>query len=187
MFRIGEKVVVKSWEEMEMEFGLNEYGSIKCKFCFTENMKSVCGKTATVVYTDGTRIWLNFNSKANNYFYSADMLRHDGFTKANLETGMILETRNGMRYIYFNGFASNVDGYVKMSLYNDDLTCDGNENLDIMKVFKRNTVGALKYVLHSGKCIWKRKEPRVKEVTTEEVIELLKAKFKDFDEIKIVD
>ena len=35
MYKVGQKVRVKSWEQMEKEYGLTPYGSIKTPSSFT--------------------------------------------------------------------------------------------------------------------------------------------------------
>ena len=50
-YHVGDRVIVRQWEDMESEFGLNEFGDIKVpKFFFTEPMKQYCGKTFTIVH-----------------------------------------------------------------------------------------------------------------------------------------
>lgn len=44
MFEIGDLLEIKSWSEMEKEFGLDVLGSIDCKFAFLPEMKHLCGK-----------------------------------------------------------------------------------------------------------------------------------------------
>ena len=48
-FQIGDRVIIKSWEEMVEEFGLDLHGSINCDFRFLEDMKFLCGKSGTIV------------------------------------------------------------------------------------------------------------------------------------------
>ena len=44
------KVVrIKSWEQMEQEFGLDNTGSIKIRPCFISSMKYLCD---TIIYID---------------------------------------------------------------------------------------------------------------------------------------
>ena len=42
--KVGETVRIREWDDMEKEFGLNENGSIRCSFFFTEEMGFLCGK-----------------------------------------------------------------------------------------------------------------------------------------------
>lgn len=49
-YNIGDKVTIRQWEDMESEFGLNEYGEIKVPKCFTEPMKQYCGQTLSIVH-----------------------------------------------------------------------------------------------------------------------------------------
>lgn len=41
--QVGDFVRVRSWEDMEKEFGINECGNIPCKFSFIDDMKDMCG------------------------------------------------------------------------------------------------------------------------------------------------
>lgn len=49
-YNIGDQVTIRQWDDMESEFGLNEFGDIKVpKFFFTEFMKQYCGQTLPIV------------------------------------------------------------------------------------------------------------------------------------------
>lgn len=77
-FKVGDRVQFKTWEEMEKEFGVDEYGNIQCGF--TDIMKYLCGTYATISSINGTRVHLKYFS-INNYLndilnYSFDMLKH---------------------------------------------------------------------------------------------------------------
>lgn len=52
-YQIGDQVTIRQWDDMESEFGLNEYGEIKVPKIFTVEMKDLCGKTLTI--TDVSR------------------------------------------------------------------------------------------------------------------------------------
>lgn len=41
--QVGEDVRIRSWEDMAKEFGVDENGSIPCRFSFTEGMRKMCG------------------------------------------------------------------------------------------------------------------------------------------------
>lgn len=49
-YNIGDEVTIRQWEDMESEFGLNEYGEIKVPKSFTGYMKQYCGQTLPIVY-----------------------------------------------------------------------------------------------------------------------------------------
>lgn len=51
-FHIGDVVRIRDWEDMEQEFGLNEYGNIACRFSFTDKMRSYCGEVYTIGHID---------------------------------------------------------------------------------------------------------------------------------------
>ena len=47
-YKIGDKVRVRQWDEMEKEFGLDPWGDIKCDHIFVRDMREYCGKVFTV-------------------------------------------------------------------------------------------------------------------------------------------
>lgn len=48
-FKVGDKVRVREWADMEKEFGLDNDGDIKCRFCFTKSMREYCGNVYTII------------------------------------------------------------------------------------------------------------------------------------------
>lgn len=48
-YNIGDKVTIRQWDDMESEFGLNEFGEIKVPKMFTKPMKQYCGQTLPIV------------------------------------------------------------------------------------------------------------------------------------------
>lgn len=54
MIKPGSIVKVKEWEEMETEFGLDEWGGIDCTFAFMKSMKTLCGMEFTIDYILGS-------------------------------------------------------------------------------------------------------------------------------------
>ena len=49
-YNVGDKVTIRQWEDMESEFGLNEFGGINVPKVFTESMKKYCGQTLPIVH-----------------------------------------------------------------------------------------------------------------------------------------
>ena len=79
LFKVGDKVRIRQWDDMATEFGLGSLDSINCKCCFTNGMKPLCGEIATIseIYGDeGNLITLNFNTKSKDtrWNYSIDMI-----------------------------------------------------------------------------------------------------------------
>lgn len=78
-FNPGDHVVIKDWDEMEMEYGLDSYGSIKVRNTFVKDMKYLCGEEAIVrdVNSIGD-VSLDFVKdlyKAQQWSYSTQMIR----------------------------------------------------------------------------------------------------------------
>lgn len=90
--------------------------------------------------------------------------------KSDLQTGMIIETRDKTRFLVLRGelttkdnkeelFFMGIDLYCSCYYYNDNLTHSIESSNDVMKVFKSQGLGifenTLKYALE---LIWERKE-----------------------------
>lgn len=68
----GEVVVIREWDDMEAEFGLNEYGEIRCKSYFVPVMKPLCGQEFMLLEVmPSGRVRLD---GAPGYTYSTDMI-----------------------------------------------------------------------------------------------------------------
>lgn len=107
--------------------------------------------------------------------------------KSDLKTGMVVETRNGEKYLVMLGpdcegrelinFGS---GFMPLSRYADSLMIKtGDEGFDIMKVY--SVGGSIRCLLRDKermkfKLIWERDEP--KEMTLEEIEKELGYKIK---------
>ena len=74
--KVGEKVRVRDWEDMENEFGLNQWGSIKCENSFTREMDYLCGGIFTVrqLIGDDERDIKFVEHDADDYYISSDMI-----------------------------------------------------------------------------------------------------------------
>ena len=103
-------------------------------------------------------------------------------TKDDLKTGMVVETRDGSKYMVVLGECPvfmRKDDYNPMEYYNQDLTSKNHSSFTICKVYNPE-VGSLASTLDRANIvtlIWKRKSTR--EVCLEQKIERLKAKLKD--------
>ena len=77
-FKIGELVRIRQWDDMEKEFGLTMLGSIKCRCCFADGMKPLCGKYAEIkdLRVDGIVFlrFFNCDDSVENWNYSIDMI-----------------------------------------------------------------------------------------------------------------
>lgn len=89
------------------------------------------------------------------------------FTKADLEDGMIMKTRDGRYYMYFKKFNTGVryEGFISIDEYNDDLTYDdyysySHDKYDIVAVYSPKNLTTLDFELQIKYCnlIWKRPE-----------------------------
>jgi hypothetical protein len=75
--KIGMKVRIREWDDMERERGLNGSGGVKGTVGFSREMRKFCGKCYTVANIDDYRIKLDksfHNESRYHYSISADML-----------------------------------------------------------------------------------------------------------------
>lgn len=77
-FKVGELVRIRQWDDMEKEFGLTMLGSIRCRCCFADGMKPLCGKYAEIkdLLLDGIvhLRFFNCDDSVENWNYSIDMI-----------------------------------------------------------------------------------------------------------------
>lgn len=98
------------------------------------------------------------------------------FTKADLKDGMVVEQRNGNRYLVLAGMAVRECGHNKISSYTNNLEWYGtNRGGDIVKVYRiiHESPGTIEEAFcdRNLELIWERKEP--KKMTVEEMREKL--------------
>ena len=68
----GDRVLVRSWESMAMDFGLDEDGDIKSDVCFSKAMKEFCGTVHTIKKATGIN---RFNlDETGDYIFTSDHL-----------------------------------------------------------------------------------------------------------------
>lgn len=79
-FKPGDLVQIKSWDEMEKEFGLTEYGHINCRNKFIKQMRPFCGKVLTISEISNDlfgRCNVRFvEGSPGGWNYSTDMIKH---------------------------------------------------------------------------------------------------------------
>ena len=69
-FKVGDRVVVRDWDDMAKEYGVYDGGgTIKCPNGFTVTMKHLCGRTATVTSVNGTSIGVDFDDKSGDVYW----------------------------------------------------------------------------------------------------------------------
>lgn len=93
--------------------------------------------------------------------------------KKDLESGMILETRDGDRYLLTNGVMRDFTGYMSLDDYSNDLKYEHSKGYDIIKVYKDTMAYSLTVIFKYDflTLIWERKETKL----TNREIEVLKA------------
>lgn len=97
------------------------------------------------------------------------------FTKSDLKNRMVVELRNGTRYVVIDDKILSSIGYDFLSTYNEDLTMEkGPSKHDIVKVYDQ--IYCIDFNKNSLNLLWERSE--VKEVTMAEVEEKFGCKVK---------
>ena len=79
-FTPGDVVVIRDWDDMEQEFGLDGYGNVKCRCTFTTEMRRFCGQRVIIksVNERGAVRFVDYPADVMGcYNYSTDMIRHE--------------------------------------------------------------------------------------------------------------
>ena len=116
---------------------------------------------------DGALSFTEFMKKERSYM--------DIFKKSDLEDGMVVGLRNGDYCMYFQQWNTIADysGHVPMSSYDEDLYERIDHDLDIMEVYKLDTVYSLKFSPEDSnmELVWSR--TTTTEMTISEIEEKL--------------
>lgn len=92
IFEVGDVVEIKSWDEMEKEFGLNFLGSINCHSGFTVNMQYLCGKIFKIAEVQKDCV-VRLEDYYDGWVISTDMIKHvDKNKNNNLDIGNLYPT-----------------------------------------------------------------------------------------------
>lgn len=58
---VGDRIIIRNWDDMKNEFGLTSSGDIDCELYFTPNMEHLCGAIGTVTSRHGINIGILFD------------------------------------------------------------------------------------------------------------------------------
>ena len=73
---VGDRVIIREWDDMKNEFGLTYFGDIDCELHFTPNMEYLCGTIGTVTSRSGIAIKILFddNTPGAPWAFTTDMI-----------------------------------------------------------------------------------------------------------------
>lgn len=95
-FKVGDRVRFRTWDDMEKEFGLDDDGDIKCRCCFSNNMRYLCGTEARIKKLDGKDVALeDFTSTGAVGYpwnFSTDMLEPATETRQKMFPTIVIST-----------------------------------------------------------------------------------------------
>ena len=166
-FKVGDKVRVR--EDLE-------YGKIYNGIAFVGSKTEQVGRIFTIERVDeedDTYVVVEYCGR-----WGEDMLESAAFSKSDLKDGMVVDIRNGNRYIVINDGLRRNDTWLAINPYLDDLTRKKTKEYDVMKVY--TTVGnTLEYMFDDLflKLVWERPEEYI-EMTVAEIEEKLGYKVK---------
>lgn len=194
----GDKVRLRTWEDMEKQYGLHEIGCIETRHYVVESMRHYCGRVVTVSLVNEEAEYLRIEDDSNCWAWSFCTIEEvypkeedkmEKFTKDMLKSGEhVVEFRNGDRKLYRDGcFVGPKTGTFVRS-YSDGLKHTwegGDDRFDIMAVYKAISSPSFEYILkHSDELIWKRDDEPIEIPATEAFAQLREIYGK---EVKIVE
>ena len=182
----GDKVKLRTWEDME-----KQYGEQIIHPDLPKSVKTILGKIFTVseVYDFffrtkeyGSAFGIQFKAIEEVYPKEGKM----EFTKDMLKSGEhVVEYRNGARRLYITGIFIEENNCNELKNYDINLKHIGGEkSLDIVAVYKAKK-GSLSYIIkYSDELVWKRDEKPI-EIPSSEAFAKLKEIYGK--EVKIVE
>lgn len=140
-YKTGDMVIIKDFDSMMNEFGIDTEAGIKITPRFTAEMWHLCGKQVVIASkgesAHGDIYWVSDGTEEYKISEKAISGKKAGWiTKDFLKTGMIVENRIGTRFFIFGDGMSGLNGYIKLSEYRETLTHLTVEEMDIVKVFQ---------------------------------------------------
>ena len=90
-------------------------------------------------------------------------------TKSDLKNRMVVEVRNGKRYLVVDYLLMCDSGFLLLSDYDEDLMHNGDKDFDIVKVF--DYVSNFNNIKRCNDVVWERQEP--KKLTLKEIESIL--------------
>lgn len=175
-FKVGQKVRVKK----DLVIG-RQYG----EYCFNIHMVNLRGKILVVssVFDNGYHV-----EEPSYFIFSDEMLEPAEFTKADLETGMVVEYRDGRLRVVFGNRLLGKQEYCLLNEFEETLLEKGtNRNMDIMKVYRPRVEQLYDiedfFEFARLELIWERQEdPEAEEMTLAEIEKELGRKIKIISE-----
>ena len=163
-FKVGDRVRIKSWEQMEKEFG-RSCGKIPCMCIFSKEMSHLCGRTATISKINGSIVDLTNWSDNNNtmsWIISTDMIElvdTSKFTKSDLQEGDIVTDREGCRSLYYDGnfWGATLD------------VCDLTDDLKDKNDYSDNDIVKVERPIKMEIVFERKEESKIREMTVEEI------------------
>lgn len=134
-FKIGDKVRVREWEDMEEEFGVDMYGDIRSKAGFIKEMRNFCGKIVTISDVNGQLYKIKEDKGA--WIWTDDIFENADFCLNDIREEMIVMLRSGEFYVSIGVRFINAEGYIPRCNYCKNMkhkTC--NTLFDIVAVYQ---------------------------------------------------
>lgn len=165
-YKVGDKVLIRQWDDMKQEHGLDRYGYINFFPCFSKQMKKYCGTVQEISHVvNGYYIMKRTGRSFSEHSIERKVW---DMTKADLKDGMVCRIGNGETFIWLNGKPRN--NMSIMSKVRDDLKNDaGVSDFEIVEIYETGgeTLNEMLDVDRFGTLIWKREKP--KEMTVAEI------------------
>lgn len=75
-YNVGDRVVIREWDDMEEEYGLTFSSDINCNCIFAKGMRYLCGREFTIKALDERDGSVEFEED-DDWNYHIDMIRKD--------------------------------------------------------------------------------------------------------------
>lgn len=170
-YKVGDKVRIKYFTKSTYPLSWNKQGK----------MDHWCGQIMTIKSIGNLGHYLMeedlYENDRGGWFWNEEWLEPiTYFTKNDLRTGMTVKICDGDFYLVYGERLLGNRGYMEFDRYFKDLTCKhSGDDYDIVEVYDiSKTATTLKNILdHPGTLIWSR-EPKEREISSEEAFKILK-------------
>ena len=181
-FKVGDRVVVRDWDDMEKEYGVDRCGNINKNNQFVERMKPLCGRTATVTCVENgfiaQKVKVDFDDKSGSInwtfnpwmFNPTDVLAHKN-PEAKFKVGDYVTLKEGLTAGKLYSCVKLLSGMMYDSAYHKRMEVVGVDWQDEIGTYYYECKGDSQYTFYySEEMLDKWDESKIHEGDTVKVI-----------------
>lgn len=164
----GKAIIVKDLSDVQLDILVNYLRNNNYRWFSSGELDVISIIRGEVLYMDNDKI-LSFSGlgflEFNKQDYKLVTFNEIQMKKSDLKPGMVVEYENGNKRLVtaINNelFLMGEHMFCRLEIFNDDLTCDNDPKINIVKVYQPKEAANLNSLLDCKNCIWERQKETV--------------------------